>query len=580
MRCSAKAAVFLLSPAVVYSLTAPLPTRSAVDRESSASEDPPVLLWQNNQRAIVRFGALCPGCSAGIDDALPFELDTNIANEACGESGVSLNGKELVHTWDGNLGYGSGTIDALLSDGVIAAELSASWQSICIPAPPQSPNQHTAQVLTVRIDHIGEEDVEEGGVGFTASFTQVGSPEILRLCTHPVNISDDDASLEAWRDPSDSERLENQPNILGPGNDLEKQLEQELKSLQDLKAQADDLQHRISAKEQKIRKLLQQDCRSLFAKWQQCGSIGCIVKVSLQTVPEMIRQIRYRFGPLPSSVSEKIVPACNRHGDSFDPYTLYQRPSSASENPGNYTDFSRAAGNETKGPELSNVPVHTANQPKVPSPDLELSPHDRIRDFARSCAILLLIASLAALAVKVSRNSLTCRRRRVDLAARREERRARRAYRSAARRLRWRQWWEGRSYQSAPSVSSSHSLQQINDAERGQNADSDADQEPGQGAMQAEILGLRRVLEFVGELVRNNGGDVEGAPRSRQHLRHEIVELPAGISSAGNTAPSSTVGLTTVGSPRSSSLVSLDTASSVTLETLDTLDTDPPSYYR
>lgn len=494
---------------------------------------------------------------------------------------MSLNGKELVHTWKGNLGYGSGTIDALPSDGVIAAELSASWQSICIPAPPRSPNRRTAQVLTVRVHRIGEDDVEEDGIGFTVSFAQVGSPEILRLCTRPLNVSDDHAALEAWRDPPESERLENQPNTLGPRLDLEKQLEQELKTLQDLKAQADDLQYRISAKEQKIRKLLQQDCKSLFSKWQQCRSIGCIVKVSLQTVPEMIRRIRYRFGPLPSSVPEKIVPACNRHGDYFsdalNPYAPYQRP----EKLGNHTSLSadRIAGNDSKNPSLANVPADAPHQPKVPSPDLGLSYHDRIRDFARSCAILLLIASLAALAFKVSRNSMAYQRRRVDLAARREERRARRAYRSAARRLRWRQWWEGRSYQSAPTVSSNHALDQINDPEGGQRRESVADQVPEQGAMQAEILGLRRVLEFVGELVRN-GGNAEGAPRLRQPSRHEIEELPAGGSLAGYTAPSSTVGLTTVGSPRSSSLVSLDTASSITLETLDTLDTEPPSYYR
>lgn len=48
--------MFLLGPAVVYSLTAPLPTRSAADHDSTTfSEDPPVLLWRSQST----FTVLC-----------------------------------------------------------------------------------------------------------------------------------------------------------------------------------------------------------------------------------------------------------------------------------------------------------------------------------------------------------------------------------------------------------------------------------------------------------------------------------------------------------------------------------------
>ncbi|KAL1883686.1 hypothetical protein Plec18167_002693 [Paecilomyces lecythidis] len=582
MRCLAKAAVFLLGPAVVNALAAPPPSNVAADDSATdaGSQAAPVLLWRNDRNAIVRFGALYQGSVAAGNNGLLLEFNAGLASEPCEEENVFLNGQELLHTWDGNAGHGSGTINTLPFDNAISAPLSANWESLCIPPQTDSPDNRTVQLLTVKINSIGEEHVEDETVGFTASFVQTDVPEILRLETHSLNISSNDMALDAWRDPFESQRLENQPNVIEVGDDkLEKQIEREMKKLQDLKTQAVEIKKQIAEEEERIRQLLRQDCRPLMSKWKQCRSIGCMIKVSLQTVPEMIQQLRYQFAPLPTSMSGKLAPICSQDGG---PDPLPTRPDQGLPIQGNQTnattDYVPNDGTRTPVIPSPNMPFPDASDPEKPSPGSDLSLHDKIRAFARSCSIILLVATLSTLVFRLCRDSMTCRRRRADLAARREERRARRAYRAAARRYRWRQWWEGRTGQCRPTAASEE-LDPAEDAEQGQAINLISHREPEEGAMQAEILGLRRVFEFVGELIRNDD-DQDQNRRPRRQSRYEIEELPRSGSLSRNSAPSSTAGLTTtMNSPRTSSLMSLDTVSSVTLETLDTLESEPPGYY-
>ncbi|KAJ9290284.1 hypothetical protein DTO021C3_2283 [Paecilomyces variotii] len=591
MRCLAKAAVFLVGPAVVNALAAPPPTNVAANDSATdaGSEAAPVLLWRNDKNAVVRFGALYQGSVVVGNNGFLLEFNAGLASEACEEENVFLNGQELIHTWDGNAGHGSGTINTLPFDNAVSAPLSATWESLCIPPQAGLRDNRTVQLLTVKINSIGEEHVEDESVGFTASFVQTDVPEILRLETHSLNISSNDMALDAWRDPYESQRLENQPNVLEVGDDkLEKQIEREMKKLQDLKTQAVEIRKQIAEEEEKIRQLLRQDCRPLVSKWKQCRSIGCMIKVSLQTVPEMIQQLRYQFAPLPTSMSGKLAPICSQDGGPprSGPDPLPTRPDQgfpASVIQGNHTNVTsdRIPDDGTKTPFIPppNMPFPDGSDPDKPSPGSDLSLHDKIRAFARSCSIILLIATLSTLVFRLCRDSMTCRRRRADLAARREERRARRAYRSAARRYRWRQWWEGRTPQRRPAASANQGLDPAEDAEHGQTINLISHREPEEGAMQAEILGLRRVFEFVGELIRNDD-DQDQNRRPRRQSRYEIEELPRSGSLSRSSPPSSSAGLTTsLNSPRTSSLMSLDTVSSVTLETLDTLDSEPPGYY-
>jgi hypothetical protein len=224
---------------------------------------------------------------------------------------------------------------------------------------------------------------------------------------------------------------------------------------------------------------------------------------------------------------------------------------------------------------------------------VELPAEYPTKKFVRNCAIAFLIILIIALVFRTVRRSAAFRRRRRDIASRHEERRARRAYKNAARRLRWRQWWEGRegsrSTSDTRSVSSSHSLAELqrhatdnypsdhhssHHSDRrynnvhdddGDDYDSssfeDADDTRGGGMMQAEILGLRRVLEYVGELVGNESSSVtrrSNRSRSRSRPPPRYDELHH--------------------SPRASTMFSLDTGSLATLDTTDS-ETAPPSYH-
>ncbi|CRG88974.1 hypothetical protein PISL3812_06009 [Talaromyces islandicus] len=212
------------------------------------------------------------------------------------------------------------------------------------------------------------------------------------------------------------------------------------------------------------------------------------------------------------------------------------------------------------------------------------------KKFVRNCAISFLIILVIILAFRTIRRSTAFRRRRRDIASRHEERRARRAYKNAARRLRWRQWWEGnRSNSDTRGIRSSHLLAELQhpttnnhpsdhysshhgdhryDDVHNDNRDDydsssfeDVEDARGGGMMQAEILGLRRVLEYVGELVGNESSSVtrrSNRSRSRSRPPPRYDELHH--------------------SPRASTMFSLDTGSLVTLDTTDS-ETAPPSYH-
>ncbi|KAN0077748.1 hypothetical protein V8E54_006052 [Elaphomyces granulatus] len=577
MRYSAKAAAFLIANTLFSPLLA-----SAHDQHCTAAsvDNSPVLLWRNSNGVFVRFNTPCLGCWRwGNDgdsdndgnDGLPLEFNAFSAKVACGESEVSLNGQRLTHTWNGSLGHGSGVIPGTLFRNERGPDMSASWSSLCIPGPAGAPGEQAAQILSLQIDRIRDVDLSNS-IGFTISFRQLETPEVLRLSPHPLNIPKDIKLLEPWRDPPRSERLENNPNVAVLGQDPKAtQIEQELTKLQRLCVQAES----IKSKAQKVHGLLVQNCKALFSKWKQCPDIKCIINVTFQAVPEFFRSLKYQ---LSLSKYPKFVPTCGQHrtdpttGSNLDFMSPSPPPSfETNENSTkNYPNDTETVNSFSSHPDL---PAESSNYFDVSSLSPALPFDHKIIRFARTCLILLLIASVAALICKVTRSSSACRRRRVDLAARREERRARRAYRLAARRLRWRQWWEGRSYRPTPVVSSDHHLSQLDAAESGRGQNPNSDQEPEQAAMRAEILGFRRVLEYVGELVRNNDDRAQRPPE------YETVGDPA--RTGHNGASSTALGLTTINSPRTSSLTSLDTASSLTLETLDTSsEPGPPAYHR
>ncbi|RAK97194.1 uncharacterized protein BO80DRAFT_364539, partial [Aspergillus ibericus CBS 121593] len=178
-----------------------------------------------------------------------------------------------------------------------------------------------------------------------------------------------------------------------------------------------------------------------------------------------------------------------------------------------------------------------------------------MRDYFINLAVLACIIVTFALAYKICSKTMRCQRCRVDRAAQREERKARRAYKAAARRHKWRQWWEGKTYPKFEPVPMAPLAQQDlpdRDLELGRQSDVESCVISEPVNLQTEIQDFRQALEYVGDLVRG----------SAAHPHESKMDEEAGLykvdRAGSDTAASSTVGLATVMSTGSSSLKSLD----------------------
>lgn len=537
----------------------------------------------------------------------------------CHDTVLSLNGEVLHHQWDGSHGAGTGLFSVDVLDYLESSSLpvlTANWQSFCLSSLSNDTSKPEIQVLSLTVEGIETLPLTED-VGFTISFaSSEAETEVLRLSDAPFDGTPNESTLESWQYPSPSQRpsaLEDaDPTAQPPLEDL---IEQELKKLRKLRKEALALHRAIRAKEDEIRELLNRDCESLFDKWQQCDhDFGCMIDVSIKSVPEIYRSFKYQ---LISLQGHRYPPACPPHS---------RTPPANSTRPGDPTKPtpstpSTATSHPTSPPKNFSEPTKPIDNPPliipdipvkdtpVPFPghvpvDLPIPSSHKTRDSLRHGLTFLLLIAVSVLLFKIIRRSNVCRRRRVDRRARREERRARRAYESAARRLRWQQWWHGSNYSPrSPSMTSRHSLESLEDAERGdmyhstQERPSTTESEQGpiddvetapvsrqpeQGAMEEEIMGLRRVLEFVGQLVRPEESDPShstGSPHEfhRNGNSHVYRDADDGVDGLARSFPENSSGRRTSGlnSPRSSSLVSLETESLITHESLETA---PPAY--
>lgn len=445
------------------------------------------------------------------DDGSDLELsfELNIRGASQTCAGWGMFLNGVELSYDGKGPFASGS-DTIYSY-LDGTELRVNWQNTCVSAPPDASHERAAQILTVNINRVGEVPTEDD-FGFTLSFTRLRRPEILRFSKTPINLSDDDLDIDCWLKPGDTDRLENWPvtGIIENGPPLEK-TEFRGKGLQGLGAQVLDLHRQTAGKEHQIHIPLQH--------------------------------------------------SSPREDEQANPLKSFARRAEASMEEDSHTESTWD----------DRFKDHA-----VPPPRMGITLSNEVKAFFRNGAVILLIVAIGALLFRIFRNTTQCQRRRAELATKREERRKRRAYKFAARRLRWKRWWEGRSRHESRSNGSAYDLEELGYAEQPRQPDTESDGNSEQETMPSEIpeiLGLRRALEFVGELVRNGDCGAERSPGSQRY------PLPTRDASA-HSAPSSVVGLTTVYSSRASSLSSLDTTSSLTLDTLETAETQPPPPYQ
>ncbi|KAM5447051.1 hypothetical protein MaudCBS49596_006232 [Microsporum audouinii] len=553
------AKTFLILFSLVVSVSSrPIPYRSQFDTLKSHS---------SKDAVAVEFETPCRQCFDDSESNVIFNLHLARTNNVCGESDVRLNGQELDFIWDGANAVGEGVVRALLAGKKEDVDLNLHWRSLCIASPKDSIEDYAAQILTVTFYPAGQ---EEGNAtsGFAVSFNSVGEPEILRLVTSPAPMSDEASILEAWLNTNGKDKQQESLHKDPPLTAAD--LEEELTELHKLRDQAKALDGLIKEKDERIREHLFEDCTSLTAQLKECKTLQCFIAATFQLVPDMFRLVKHQFGPLPTSLADSPCRPVSkiRHDGESDDYS-----NGNSSSPVEASQPARVSNTTTvNAPSNSNV-GWTEPQKSTPPPSNELPSRSAIiKHVIRDFAFVSLFVAVIYMLLKHCGNSISCRRRRVDMLARREERRTLHAYRAAACRYRMRQWWHrlighGEISPVAQSPTSPSGAQHHDIRISSLQPDSP---ESDDGTMPNEILGLRRVFEFVGELVNSNGAQA-AADQTRPRLApQDITEITARRYTAGTPAPSSTAPLTTIGSPRAStSILSYETDSEDTVDSLD-----------
>ncbi|KAK2839272.1 hypothetical protein FQN49_006306 [Arthroderma sp. PD_2] len=532
---------------------------------------PTAQLHRSEDAVSVEFETPCRECFEDQESNVVFNLQLSRTNSVCGESDVRLNDQKLNFTWDGANAVGEGVIKTQLArrDDDVAVHLH--WRSLCIASPKGSIEDYAAQILTFTFYPAGQ---DEGNAtsGFAVSFNSVDKPEILRLITSPVPISDEASILETWLNSGSKDNLQ-QESLLKESPVTAADLEEALSELHKLRDQAKTLADLIKEKDESIREHLFQDCTDLTAQLKECASLQCFISASVKLVPDIFHLMKHRFGPLPATLADspcRPTSKVRQHGVSE------HQPKGNSSNP----DISQPATvNSTTT--ISSIPnpntgLTGAQSPTPPLSNQLPSRSAIVKHVIRDFAFVSLFVAVIYMLLKHCGNSLSCRRRRVDMLARREERRTLHAYRAAACRYRIRKWWNGLlGHEDMSSINqspTSPSGAQHCDNIRISSLESDSSiPESDSGTMPNEILGLRRVFEFVGELVNPNGAQVPSdTTRPRLVAPQDIREITARRYTAGTPAPSSTAPLTTIGSPRTSiSILSYETDSEDTVDSLD-----------
>ncbi|KAE8148442.1 hypothetical protein BDV25DRAFT_17361 [Aspergillus avenaceus] len=503
---------------------------SAVSQDAVDS----VSLFQDDRIPTVRFQVLRPGWGNEGETPLLFELSVDAQDGSCDGTSISVNGKRLGHSWDGSFGYGSG--DILLPHINNFTPLYASWESICSPQPDSS-NEKTNQLLTVRIRQDND-DGSANSFSFTSLLALTQPPEILSLCITPWG-----PSINGFPVSRVFRRIKCRPVHIDASSTGENEPEQELK----------------------VQKLLQYTHANSQLKEGDCGSLECKANPLLTDVPGLLDRLKHRVGGFSISLIGRI---CFWHSGPSKPMNHSEQirvdPTK---------DTSRFVYEGSHDP-TSALPFSTTSKKSFPVLEMALSYEPSKRDYAKICLVTILVSCVIALVLKIAHSTMYCRRRRVDRAARREERRARMAYKSAARRLRWRRWWEGGPYEPVPI---GHDLpvirQQSHDLESGTESNVPPEGEP----MWNEIQDFRQTLEYVRELVQQPKCSSPHLPRGNGN--HDAADLPIKRSKSPTTIASSVVNLSTVISTDTTSLMSLDDLSSATVDTLETSSTNPPSYH-
>ncbi|KAF1850539.1 uncharacterized protein K460DRAFT_271359 [Cucurbitaria berberidis CBS 394.84] len=465
-------------------------------------------LQQNYAQAT--FSVPCHGClghdhTDQNDESLTLSFTSHSQDQPCGSSNITLNGVYLPQEWNGDFASGSGSYsgvtDLQQNEWFLQRDLDLEWKSACLHG--HGETDEAAQVLTVNIKAIDGRPLVTPS-GFTISFKQQTSPpSLLRLERVPNPSASNKGVADSWREPPQTLRLalSNSTVEAETTEPTSHSLEDHIRELEALHAKVQELQQAISQKKKYIHKQLRKQAKNFTEELNQCDSISCIVKTVAHKAHGAWRIVYIHFQPRQSSQ------------DMGRPEEVFAQA---------HGHASQISGGHLKAASSSVLPLEAPTNELPPRPP-KPSP------YIVALEITLGILCCGCL-VAVIRHKCSSLRSRTERAAAREERLNVRAYRQAARRHAWRNWWRGnwarRDHERIVDYEEKRALI--------------LDQESVlEDAMQEEIRQLRAAHDVVNDLVRDaeEGRAINHAPCNCQRQQPRAPYSP--LSTASTYPPTS-----------------------------------------
>ncbi|KAF2639661.1 hypothetical protein P280DRAFT_470286 [Massarina eburnea CBS 473.64] len=492
------------------------------------------------------FSVPCAGClgqdhANRDDESIILSFAAHADNQPCGASNVTLNGVYLPQEWKGDIASGSGSYTGVTdfqeNAWFLQHDLDLEWESACLRGANES--DAAAQVLTVNIRTIDGKALEVP-TGFTVSFKQQQSPpELLRLESVPNPSASTKEHAQSWRQPPADLRLALPPKddeLKGLDFPVPPSLEDEIRELRALQAEAHRLQGEIDHKKERIESQTKKAAESFKATLQQCESVTCVVKTISTGAHRAWRVLYVKFRPKhhhhhhpppPPPPPPMGPPGAEFHGLMTSDYKQIPEGSIKIESdarppppppPPHHPPPPPGHDPHHPPPPHHHGPPHHG-PPRMPPPD---SPFV----IALEIVVGLLCCGCIVTTIRHRCCSLRSRTERATLL---EERRTVRAYRRAARQHAWRNWWHGnwRDHERIEDYEEKRSLIQ--------------DQEDIlEDAMQEEIRQLRAAHGIVNDIVGAEEGRASH-PHVHAHVHchctHPIPQTPYSPLSTASTYP-------------------------------------------
>jgi hypothetical protein len=318
-------------------------------------------------------------------------------------------------------------------------DLDLEWESACLHGEEslhgEEKSNDTAQVLTVNIKSIDGRSLSLPYPGFTLSFNQASPPELLRLQSTPDLIASSSEHAESWRKPPAHLRL-----VPPTKNGVEtfeaprhSQLEDNIRELRALQAEAERLQKTIAEKKKYIDSQTKKEAQSFREELQECNNITCVAKTIASGARGAWGILYVSFRPNHHRHHHRPPPMGHPKDDGFH---RVSRPGNNKQGnikievdgappPPHHDSYGHP-------PPAPPSPPHSHHgAPRMPSPE---SP------FVIALEVVLGLLCCGCI-FTIIRHRCSSLRTRTERAAAREERLTQREYRRAARSHAIRKWW-------------------------------------------------------------------------------------------------------------------------------------------